>query len=183
MTDFVTISEGISAKAGNIKGVIIQAGDLKSGTKDGNDWTRKDFVIEDKTGSLKITAWNDDIKLFHLGNIYEITKPQWTVYQDKPSISPSKSGGVSCVGVQNTATTKSNSSTLDIVTPEEKLPPLDANTLGLVHCNNLLLLQIREEVIKVLKTYNPKDASNGAVIGFMVKLNCDMLRKHAKNNT
>lgn len=84
--DFVKIKEAKEALKGSFKGVIIKAGDLKSGTSNGKDWTKKTFTIEDESGGADLVAWGEEVSQFKLGYTYEIVNPWWKTYVDKQNV-------------------------------------------------------------------------------------------------
>lgn len=84
MSDFLSIEESkqkfmddISKNASFIATVISQ-GELKSGTKDGDDWMNKKFTLDDGKTREDMIVWNDDIKKLKVGYRYEFNSPYWT---------------------------------------------------------------------------------------------------------
>lgn len=96
--DFVKIAAAKEALKGSFKGVIIKAGDLKSGTKEGKDWTKKIFVIEDDTGQVDLVTWGDEIKKFSVGYTYEIVNPWWKTYENKITVQVGNYGTAKVIG-------------------------------------------------------------------------------------
>jgi len=88
----------MDALKGSFKGVIIKQGDLKSGTKDGNDWTKKVFTIGDDSGSVDLVTWGDEIKQFEIGKLYEFVNPWWKTYEGKVSVQIGKYGTAKFIG-------------------------------------------------------------------------------------
>ncbi len=87
MTDEIQpIKDCKEALKGSFKGIIIKAGDLKSGTKDGKDWSRKIFTIQDGSDTAELVTWGDEIKNFEVGRTYEITNPWWKNHEGKISV-------------------------------------------------------------------------------------------------
>jgi len=85
-TEFLKIADAKEALKGSFKGIIIKAGDLKSGTSNGKDWTKKTFTIEDESGSADLVAWGEEVSQFKLGYKYEIVNPWWKTYVDKQNV-------------------------------------------------------------------------------------------------
>jgi len=168
--EFLSINDAKTALKGSIKGVIIEAKDLKSGTtKTGKDWTRKDFTIEDKSGSVRLTAWGEDTNKFKLGYTYEIVQPQWKKHEDVPQVQPSKYGSFKCIG---TAANQEqiNESTTKTAAPEtDSLPKLDASIRGTINENTILMLQIEQEVKGTFNDLELPDKDNGNKIGMFVR--------------
>lgn len=96
--DFVEIKEAKEALKGSFKGIIIKAGDLKSGTKNGKDWTKKIFIIEDESGQVDLVTWDDEIKNFSVGYTYEIVNPWWKTYENKITVQVGKYGTAKVIG-------------------------------------------------------------------------------------
>lgn len=96
---FLKITEAKSANKGSFIGTVIKQGDLKSGTtKDGKDWTKKVFTLEDDSDSIEITTWDEEIKLFKVGNKYEITNPWWKMYEGKLNLNVGQHCQVKLIG-------------------------------------------------------------------------------------
>ena len=86
-TEFLKIADAKTALKGSFKGIIIKAGDLKSGTSNGKDWTKKIFTIEDESGTAELVTWGEEVSQFKMGYKYEIVNPWWKTYVDKQNIS------------------------------------------------------------------------------------------------
>jgi len=57
LTDFTSIVECTKNMKGAFVGTVMAQSDLSSGTdKNGKDWTKKNFTIEDTTGRISLTA-------------------------------------------------------------------------------------------------------------------------------
>lgn len=174
MTDFIPICDAKTDKKGNIKGVIIKCGDLKSGTtKTGADWTKKEFIIEDKSGSVKLIAWNENISQFKLGGLYEITVPQWNEYKGEQQISPSKYGRCTLMNEPPKQETVSNTSS----DTTDKLPPITPQLNELSEAETITLMQIRETVKATLKHFEPHTIHEGGEIGMITSKIYDKIQK------
>ncbi len=165
--DFISINDARTALKGSISGTIILAKDIVS--KD--SWTRRDLVIEDKSGSVKLVAWGDDVDKFKLGYVYEIIKPQWKTYNEDVTVSPSKFGNFKCTGVapnqKQITETPTESATLK---PAAKpIPPMEASVQGTVHSKVIQMMQIEKEVKGTFEDVCPEDAKNGNKIGMYTK--------------
>jgi len=101
-SEFLKIADAKTALKGSFKGVITKAGDLKSGTKNGKDWTKKVFTITDDTGEADLVAWGDEISQFKVGYTYEIVKPWWKTYEDKVTVQVGNYGTAKVIGSDNT---------------------------------------------------------------------------------
>ena len=84
--DFVKIKDAKEALKGSFKGIIIKASDLKSGTTNAKDWTKKTFTIEDDSGKAELVTWGEEVSQFKVGYTYEIVNPYWKTYVDKQNV-------------------------------------------------------------------------------------------------
>ena len=116
-TEFISIQEATAALKGSIKAIVTNESDLKSGTTNGKDWTKRSFTLEDPSGSIEMTTWNEDIKKFKVGYTYEIINPWWKEYEGKPQLDLGKYAQVSVVGSENAPAEQSQPSS------EEHVPP------------------------------------------------------------
>jgi len=115
--EFLKIAEAKQALKGSFIGTIIKAGDLKSGTKDGRDWTKKVYIIQDDSADAELVTWGDEIKLFSVGHKYEFVNPWWKTYEGKVSVSVGKYGTAKVVGSANTEETTPTETTQEKITP------------------------------------------------------------------
>ena len=158
MTNFVSIAEAQQAKKGNIVATVINIGELKAGSKDGKDWTRKDITLQDTSGTQVLTAWNDDIQKFELNKTYEITSPFWKEYEGKPQLSLGKYANLKQVEVDTQPTTDENQNKLEgTILPATQIPGddnvtekqlLEAILHNVVDCRNFLEILARKAEAK-----------------------------------
>ena len=158
MEEIVSINDGRHAMKGSIQGCIIQVGELKSGTKpDGGDWTRKEFLIEDKSGSVKLTAWGEDVQKFKIGTVYEIVNPQWKLYKDEAHISPSKFGSIKEIGPreqpQESPMESAQLKTADNKRELLKVPELSEEQEVIIENDAIALYQIKKKVEATINCY------------------------------
>ena len=128
-TDFTKIEDAKKALKGSFKATVIKVGDLKSGTKNGKDWTKKVFTLEDDTDNVELVAWDDEISNFKLGYLYEIVNPWWKVYENKTSVQVGKYGTATVIGsdktIPDTPPMPKEQSTLTESKPPEPKPVTD----------------------------------------------------------
>jgi hypothetical protein len=105
-TEFIKIADAKNVLKGSFKGIIIKAGDLKSGTSNGRDWTKKIFTIQDESGDTDLVAWGDEVNNFKLGYKYEITNPWWKTYEGKVSVTVGNYGNSKVIGAAEAEETK-----------------------------------------------------------------------------
>lgn len=173
MAEFISINDAKIAKKGSISGTIISAKDAVSK----ENWSRKDFILEDKSGSIKLTVWGEDIPKFKLWSIYEIEKPQYKTYNDEVTVSPSKFGSFKCTGVaeqQAQLETPEKTAALALK-PTTKIPALESSVEQVIGANTLLMIQIEHKVRAVLTDISGKNPDNGQV-GLYTKMNFYFLK-------
>ena len=121
-TEFIPIKDATAALKGSIKAIVIKESDLKAGTTNNKDWTKRTFTLEDPSGSIEITTWNEDIKKFKVGYTYEIINPWWKEYEGKPQLDLGKYAQVSVVGSENTPTETTQEYVSPTPAPEHESP-------------------------------------------------------------
>ncbi len=179
-TDFVSLKDAIADNKGNFVATVISVGDLKSGTKNGRDWSMKKITVEDATATLEIGCFGDEVKLFKLGCKYEIF-PWWKErHEGNPNVGIGKYGQVKLVGTDEII----NESDIDLshtslpqsmVTEEtrgeigEETPKPDLDFKAFIINENKELAQIAEVVREEMKKENPTTEPNGQIIGLRVK--------------
>lgn len=94
MAEFISLADARQAMKGNFVGTIIAISDLKSGTKDNRDWSKKNITVEDRSAKMTLTAWNGEIKLFELNATYEFTGMWFKSYKDDVYLAMGKGGKV-----------------------------------------------------------------------------------------
>ena len=183
-TEFLKIAEAKTALKGSFKGIIIKAGDLKSGTSNGKDWTMKTFTIEDESGSADLVAWGEEVSQFKLGYKYEITNPFWKTYVNKQNVSQitvqvGKYGTAQVIGSTNTESSstklpetppvpKEQTLTPPTTATKEELEQLDEGTIKVIERESILLYKIRTNVEQTIKKL--EDDPHGGMIGQFTEL-------------
>lgn len=158
--DFIKIADAKAALKGSFKATVIKVGDLKSGTKNEKDWTKKVFTLEDDTDNVELVAWDDEISTFKLGYLYEIVNPWWKVYEGKTSVQVGKYGTAKVIGsdktIPDTPPMPKEQSTLTESTEKPAEPKrLDAITAQKVEEESMLLKKIHNNVQKTLGEDKP----------------------------
>ena len=90
---------------------------MKSGTKDGRDWTKKVFTVQDDSADAELVTWGDEIKLFSVGHKYEFVNPWWKTYEGKVSVSVGKYGTSKIIGKGQTEETKPSETKQEQISP------------------------------------------------------------------
>jgi len=184
MSEFPTIKECIQAflkdptdKNHAFICTVIKASDLKSGTGDKGDWTKKVFTVEDATDQIDITLWGKNVDLLKLGYKYEITNAYFSTYKDDVQVGLTY-GQVKMIG---SAGAPKEQSTLEAPEPtpkpavgkpaeEIKLPTVPEGFLNFIENETIVLLQIERDVKSVMAHYGTKlETVDGGKIGMFVK--------------
>lgn len=182
MSELKSISDCIEAKKGSFIGVVISAGDLKSGTKDDKDWSRKSFIIEDNTARITAVMWNNDVNALKLGQKYEFTNWWFKEHEGQIQITKGNYGKLKEVegsfGDSNTPQT-SQASEIDPPRTQDlpSLPELDENTQALIHDNTILLLQIESTIRKSMQEFITPTRINDSQVGRYSRLIFNMLKQ------
>lgn len=169
-TDYITIKEAKSLKKGSFIGVVIKQGDLKSGTKDDRDWTKKTYTIQDATDEVILTAWGEEISMLKVGNKYEFTNPWWKEYEGKITLALGKYATLKLVGTDEINNVNSSE------TPAETRGEVNAEPLPkfsqteYVKQQTIWLLQIEATVRETMQQFMPTvEEPNNQKIGMFVK--------------
>lgn len=167
-TDFITIKDAIADNKGNFVATVSKIGDLKSGTRNGKDWSMKKITVEDATASLEIGCFNEEMELFKIGCKYEIL-PWWKErYEGNPNVGIGKYGQVKLIGTDKVVESTSK--------PEEtrgevgdSLPKPDLGFKTFIMTENIELAQISKVVRTQMELLNPLTSINGQELGLRVK--------------
>jgi len=187
-TNFQTLDSARHGEKISFIGVIIEIGDLKSGTTDNGDYTYKRLLIQDATATLELTAWGTDIAKFVLGGKYEIVNAYAKEYKGALGLNI-KYATVKLIGTNK----DKNQSTMDETSKEspKEEPTVESNSKLLqispalqdfVEAEAITLLLIEREVRTILHHYTPLPAGqeyNGGYVGLFVK---EIYRLHKQSN-
>ncbi len=182
-TDYIKIKQCKEEMKGSFVGIVIKAGDLKSGTTNGKDWTMKNFTIEDDSDSVELTAWDsDEIEQLKLGNTYEVTGYWWKEYKNVVGIQQGKFGTLS---LRDTAKTQTKIPEQNPVSSEKEIPPApkgegsvngeplpepSAFLLEFTIQETLEMLQIEQVVRATMRKFVPETfILDGGKVGMFVK--------------
>lgn len=87
------ISKATESKNWIVSGKITKKGEVKTGSKNGNEWAMCNVSLKDHLGEGQITLWNEEIDQVHVGKSYSIhgyTKE----YDGKKSLAVGKYGKI-----------------------------------------------------------------------------------------
>ena len=129
----VSIKDATQAKKGSIVGTIKSAGEISTGVTNGKEWSRRDFVIEDASGSVTLTVWGDEINDIDLGKRYAVGNPMWKEYGGKMCISRGKFGKIEHVVDEKKSTSETTNNEFLKNKQQEinETKDVDYTTLGL----------------------------------------------------
>ena len=174
-----SIAECIADKKGDFQAVCRSKGPLQSGTKDGKDWTKRLFTLQDSSGEIVLTAWNDQCDIMEEGKNYEIKAGWFKEYNGKMQLSLGKYGqvisGVNTASHDEYLQKRSAEIKQQTATIEEnnKNLALDQGTQEFVEYNTELLYKINRAVLKKLHQYEVDP--NPAMTGQFTKIIWDKL--------
>jgi len=97
MTDivFIKISELRSGQGNaNVKGVVKELGETKTFNKFGKELRLCNAILEDESGSIKLSLWNDDIQKVSEGDNISIINGYVTEYQGEKQLTSGKFGQI-----------------------------------------------------------------------------------------
>jgi replication factor A1 len=95
----MSISE-LSIGQGNVdvEGTIKEIGEVKSFNKFGKELKVANAVLEDDTGSIKLTLWNDDVDKFKEGDKIKIVNGYVNEFQGESQLTSGKYGQIEKAG-------------------------------------------------------------------------------------
>lgn len=165
MTEFTPIKQAKENLKGNIFGVIVKIGDLKSGTASKGDWTMKLITIDDGSDMVDMAAFGEsEYSQFVIGAKYEIENLWWKQKDGKLFLTLGKFAKVKLVSEvptslkQETITTENNNSKLQQPTTTtsnqtQSLPKLSQAENKIITAESTKLFQIKQKVNETIGTY------------------------------
>lgn len=178
MTEFISLSDARQAMKGSFVGTVISIGDLKSGTKDGNDWSNKKITVEDTSARITLTVWNEEIKLFELNKTYEFHTPWFKMYKDEPVLALGKFAQiVKITSTQQEAITANEPEKPIDDTSLESLPEISDMFKDFIRIETVSLLSIEAEVRETMKPF--RKIINDQHVGMITK---EIYRESKKTN-
>ena len=89
------ISE-ISAGQGNVEveGVVKEIGETRSFNKFGRELKVANAILEDDSGSIKLTLWNDDVARFNNGDKIKVINGYVNEFQGEKQLTSGKYGSI-----------------------------------------------------------------------------------------
>jgi len=86
----------LNAGQGNVEveGVVKEFGEPRTFNKFGRDLTVVNAVLEDDSGTIKLSLWNDDATRFKVGDKVKIVNGYVSEFQGEPQLTSGKFGSV-----------------------------------------------------------------------------------------
>lgn len=171
MSEFIPLSQALEDGKGNFIAKVIAVSDIKEGAKDGRAWKKQTATLKDNTAEVKITMWNEDVNMLTLNKTYQFESLMWKEYQGKNQPQTGKYTQIQLVDDM----TLSNTSSHDVAVPESipgdipKLPEFPEDICKIIQMRAVELLQIEDNVVKILEQYRPREVNNGQKIGMMTR--------------
>jgi len=76
----------------NVEGTIKEIGEPRSFNKFGRELRVSNAVLEDDSGSIKLTLWNDEIRKFREGDVIKIINGYVNEFQGEPQLTAGRFG-------------------------------------------------------------------------------------------
>ncbi len=160
MTEFTSIKTAKQNLKGNIFGVVVKIGDLKSGTAAKGDWTMKVITLDDGSDMVDMAAFGEsEYSKFQLGCKYEIENPWWKQKDGKLSLALGQYAKVKMVSEapvikQESITNDTTTSPSSNVTKQTKsLPELSQAETEIITAESTKLFQIKHKVNETICNY------------------------------
>ncbi len=93
------ISE-LTVRQGNVdvEGTIKEVGEIKTFNKFGRELRVADAILEDDSGTIKLSLWNDDAEKFKVGDKVKITNGYVNEFQGEKQLTAGKFGKMELAG-------------------------------------------------------------------------------------
>ena len=170
MTEFTSIKQAKENLKGNICGIVVKIGSLKSGTAAKGDWSMKVITIDDGSDMVDIAAFGEsEYSKFVIGAKYEIENPWWKMKDNKLSVNFGQFCKIQQVSeAPNQTMMDNNTSKEEQTTIDAKLEKFSEEDLTKIQFSATQMFRIKKEVEKIIKTYeiNP----NGGMLWEMTKI-------------
>lgn len=90
----------LTARQGNVdvEGTIKEIGDVKTFNKFGRELRVADAVLEDSSGSIRLSLWNDDADRFKVGDKVKIVNGYVNEFQGEKQLTAGKFGKMEKIG-------------------------------------------------------------------------------------
>ena len=109
----------LNAGQGNVEveGVIKEVGEPRTFNKFGRELTVVNAILEDDSGNIKLSLWNDDATRFKVGDKVKVVNGYVSEFQGEPQLTAGKFGKIQLLG-EGEASSDSGQSEL----PSEEAP-------------------------------------------------------------
>ncbi len=82
----------------DVEGTLKEVGETKVFTKFGRELKVSNAILEDDSGNIKLTLWNEDVTKFNEGDVVKITNGYVNEFQGEPQLTAGKFGKMEKVG-------------------------------------------------------------------------------------
>ncbi len=82
----------------NVDGIIKEIGEVRTFNKFGRELSVANAVLEDDSGSIKLTLWNDDVARFKEGEKIKIVNGYINEFQGESQLTSGKYGSIEKMG-------------------------------------------------------------------------------------
>lgn len=102
-----------------VEATVSELEEVKTFNKYGKDLSLRNAVIQDDSGSIRLTLWNDDVEKYKVGDKIKLTNGYVNEFQDEKQLTAGKFGVIEKVGEGEVSI--STDSTTSMETPEEAI--------------------------------------------------------------
>jgi replication factor A1 len=117
----------LKAGEGNVEveGVIKELEDIKEINKYGRNLRLRNAVLEDDSGAIKLTLWNENVEMFQVGDKVKITNGYVNEFQGDKQLTAGKFGKIEKIGAGDVEEKTDSSTTAE--EPEEASGMIDTS--------------------------------------------------------
>lgn len=175
-----------TAKANKKGGIIVKVvgvGAVETGVGNSGEWKKQIANLKDRSGTIDMVIWNDDIGKLDQGKYYKIESPFWSTYKEETQLSLGKyaklhlTEEVALLPINGEPVPTVTSPEVPPPTTQSKLPTIPDTLKEFVIHEDDFLLQIEEIIENNHKSHGL--AVNGQKTGMHVK---EIYREAKKTN-
>lgn len=105
----------------NCEGVIVELGDRKTFNKYGKELMLANAVLEDSSGNIKLTLWNEDAKKYKEGDRVRVLNGYVSEFQGEKQLTSGKFGKIEKVGSGDDSELSSDDAN-EVLSEEDSVP-------------------------------------------------------------
>ena len=175
----LTIKEVVENRVPDLQGSCVKITGETSGKGEYGDWSKTDYILEDTSGEIRITAFNDQIGRLDVGNFYKLEGIKWKKNGEYWNTSITKDTNITQEGeTQTTPEVKTEEAPKEV--PKQTLqilPDISDLFRDFIQTETRTLLNIELEIRAEVKKY--RTGLNDPHIGMLVK---EIYRESKKTN-